>query len=129
MDTALSYEHCIKMLKDMFPELDEEILLSALFQNENKFENAINSLLAIQSEMNKQIVTPQKEISIFSNTQYYNSQSNNINKDTNNNKQTKPEPKVNNNTHSSIPSIQQTVIVNQPKKSFGQKVAGNIYFN
>ena len=70
--------YLISQLKGMFPNFDDEILLSALFQNNGNIDKTIDCLLALQVDNR-----PQKEISLF----------NNIEGTTNKEKQKQNEPK------------------------------------
>jgi hypothetical protein len=71
----ISLEHCVAQLREMFPNLDEEIILSALYENGNNFEATLNCLINFQSDTNFVDQSPQmnqreeqeKEISIFGN--------------------------------------------------------------
>jgi hypothetical protein len=56
--------YLISQLKGMFPNFDDEILLSALFQNNGNIEKTIDCLLGLQADNRK---IPQKEISLFNN--------------------------------------------------------------
>ena len=70
----ISLENCVAQLREMFPNLDEEIILSALYENKNNFEATLNCLISFQSDTNF-VENPQineqseqeKEISIFGN--------------------------------------------------------------
>jgi hypothetical protein len=70
----ISLENCVAQLREMFPNLDEEIILSALYENRNNFEATLNCLISFQSDTNF-VENPQineqseqeKEISIFGN--------------------------------------------------------------
>jgi hypothetical protein len=71
----ISLEHCVAQLREMFPNLDEEIILSALYENGNNFEATLNCLINFQCDTNFVDQSPQmnqreeqeKEISIFGN--------------------------------------------------------------
>jgi hypothetical protein len=58
-------------LKGMFPNFDEEILLSALFQNGDNIEKTIDCLLALQADNAGSNFTKnqQKELSLFNNVE------------------------------------------------------------
>jgi hypothetical protein len=58
--------YLISNLKGMFPGLDDEILLSALLQNNGNIEKTIDCLLILQAESGSNINKP-KEISLFNN--------------------------------------------------------------
>ena len=66
----ISLEECVLQLKEMFPQLDEEIIMSALFENEHNFETTLNALINFQSANafeEKRIEKNEKEISLFGN--------------------------------------------------------------
>jgi hypothetical protein len=53
----------INNLKGMFPGFDDEILVSALFQNNGNIENTVDSLLNLQADS----IPKPKELSLFDN--------------------------------------------------------------
>jgi hypothetical protein len=66
----ITLEECVLQLKEMFPQLDEEIIMSALFENENNFETTLNALINFQSANafeEKKFEKNEKEISLFGN--------------------------------------------------------------
>lgn len=65
----------IETLRELFPNLNEEIILSALIQNQNNYEATLDALLFFNT--NENIQTKEKEISLFENkniTPYYQDQ-------------------------------------------------------
>jgi hypothetical protein len=62
---VITLEQGIKNLKEMFINFDEEIIVCVLM--ENTYEEAINQLLAMQGDFNKEKKNLEGEISIFKN--------------------------------------------------------------
>ncbi len=57
---SVSYEQAIIQLKEMFPNFDYEIIMSALLQNNNSYEDTLNALLVMQAD-NLDFVSSEQE--------------------------------------------------------------------
>jgi hypothetical protein len=72
---TIGFEQGIRQLREMFPFLDEELIISALLENGNNFEATLNNLLSLQNDMQREAkksvkTENEKEISLFNNTAY-----------------------------------------------------------
>jgi len=81
----MSMDMIISQLREMFPDLDEGVILCAYIENDSNFEKTLNELLTYQTKhVNKNPKrkekenTKEKEISIFNNLQDNNFYKNNI---------------------------------------------------
>lgn len=62
---AISFQKGVDELKQMFPNFEEDIIISVLLENDKTFEKAVDVLLAMHVDDNK-IDKGEPEISIFS---------------------------------------------------------------
>jgi len=84
-NNEMSMDMIISQLREMFPDLDEGVILCAYIENDSNFEKTLNELLTYQTKhVNKNPKrkekenTKEKEISIFNNLQDNNFYKNNI---------------------------------------------------